>query len=136
GLSGSHDLPAAFASLLDDGLDRGEGALTRSAAQARVIASPALADDERLPVAWREAALAEGFRALLSVPVESPRHGPGGLVAVFFDDERAFSEDDIELARHLAEAARGALERSELFEAQRTARALAQQLTRTGRLLT
>src|SRR5204862_5235893 len=58
------------------------------------------------------------------------------LVAVFFDDERAFSEDDLELARHLANATRGALERSELFEAERSARALAQQLTRTGRLLT
>jgi hypothetical protein len=41
----------------------------------------------------------------------------------------------VELARHLGDAARGALERSELFEAERTARALAQQLTRTGRLL-
>src|SRR5207302_6765520 len=49
---------------------------------------------------------------------------------------RSFSEDDLELARHLADATRGALERSELFEAERGARALAQQLTRTGRLLT
>ena len=48
----------------------------------------------------------------------------------------SFSDDDLELARHLADATRGALERSELFEAERSARALAQQLTRTGRLLT
>src|SRR6185369_17891866 len=60
----------------------------------------------------------------------------GGLVAVLFTEERVFTEDDLELARHLAEATRGALERSELFEAERSARALAQQLTRTGRLLT
>src|SRR5262249_1797755 len=39
------------------------------------------------------------------------------------------------LARHLAGAARGALERSELFERERTSRALAQQLARTGGLL-
>ena len=60
----------------------------------------------------------------------------GGLVVVFFNEERVFTDDDLELARHLADATRGALERSELFEAERTARALAQQLTRTGRLLT
>jgi signal transduction histidine kinase len=55
---------------------------------------------------------------------------------VFFSEPHAFSEEDLELARHLADAARGALERSELFEAERAARALAQQLARTGRLLT
>ena len=58
------------------------------------------------------------------------------MVAVFFAEERVFTEDDLELARHLADVTRGALERSELFEAERSARALAQQLTRTGRLLT
>jgi PAS domain S-box-containing protein len=57
-------------------------------------------------------------------------------VLVFFAEERSFTEDDLELARHLADATRGALERSELFEAERSARGLAQQLTRTGRLLT
>ena len=59
----------------------------------------------------------------------------GGLVVAFFTEERAFTDDDLELARHLADATRGALERSELFEAERGARALAQQLTRTGQLL-
>ena len=54
---------------------------------------------------------------------------------VFFEGQRLFTDDDLELARHLADATRGALERSELFEAERTARALAQQLARTGRLL-
>src|SRR5262249_44390353 len=40
------------------------------------------------------------------------------------------------LAQHLAGAAGGALERSELYEYERTSKALAQQLARTGRLLT
>ena len=49
---------------------------------------------------------------------------------------RPFTDDDLELARsQLAQAARGALERSELYEAERNARALAQQLARTGSLL-
>jgi two-component system phosphate regulon sensor histidine kinase PhoR len=68
--------------------------------------------------------------------VDSPRETGRGLVLIFFAEERSFSDDDLELARHLADATRGALERSELFEAERGARALAQQLTRTGRLLT
>ena len=68
--------------------------------------------------------------------MDSPRDDGRGLVLIFFAEERSFSEDDLELARHLADATRGALERSELFEAERGARALAQQLTRTGRLLT
>src|SRR5438132_393859 len=84
---------------------------------------------------WHEAAAADGYRALLAVPVETPRDEAGGLVVVFFGEERVFTEDDLELARHLADATRGALERSELFEAERTARALAQQLARTGSLL-
>jgi two-component system phosphate regulon sensor histidine kinase PhoR len=70
------------------------------------------------------------------VPVEAPRGEGRGLVLIFFTVERSFTDEDLELARHLADATRGALERSELFEAERSARALAQQLSRTGRLLT
>jgi len=134
-LTGSHELPDALARLFAGTVAEGE-VLGRSAANGRVVASPSLAEDERVPVAWREAAARSGFAALLSVPVVSPRDGPGGLVAIFFDEPRSFSEDDLELARHLAGAARGALERSELFEAERSARSLAQQLARTGRMLT
>jgi two-component system phosphate regulon sensor histidine kinase PhoR len=135
-LAGSHELPPAFADVLSRGIPDGEGALARAATQSRVIAVPALADDDRLPEQWRADAAQAGFQSLLSIPVETPRHETGGLVVVFFAEERVFSEDDLELARHLADATRGALERSELFEAERSARALAQQLTRTGRLLT
>src|SRR5207237_6424551 len=58
-----------------------------------------------------------------------------GLVVVLFARERLFADEDLEVARHLGDAARGALERSELFEAERTARALSQQLARTGSVL-
>jgi PAS domain S-box-containing protein len=135
-LAGSYQLSDRFAAVLRDGLERGDGPLVRAAEQGRVIAAPALADDERLPEAWREVAGGSGYQALLAVPVESPRDEGGGVVAVLFAAERVFTDDDLELARHLADATRGALERSELFEAERSARALAQQLTRTGRLLT
>jgi PAS domain S-box-containing protein len=136
-LTGSHELPSRLRDVLAAGLGADDGPLGRTAAQARVIAAPALADDDRLPKAWREIAAAEGYHALLSVPVAPPRQDAGGgIVVAFFTDARAFSDDDLELAQHLADATRGALERSELFEAERGARALAQQLTRTGQLLT
>src|SRR6266566_6703688 len=134
--AGSHGLPQQFAAALAEGVEESDGLLARSAAQARVLAAPRLTGDERLPEAWRTAAEREGYHALLAVPVASPRNEGAGLVIVVFTEERIFSEDDLELARHLANATRGALERSELFEAERSARALAQQLTRTGRLLT
>ncbi len=135
-LAGSHDLATGLAEQLESGLDEDDGALGRAAAHARVLAAPALADDERLPAQWRSAVAHAGYRALLSIPIDAKLHEAGGVVVVFFTEERVFSEDDLELARHLADATRGALERSELFEAERGARALAQQLARTGRLLT
>jgi PAS domain S-box-containing protein len=135
-LAGRFELSERFTALLGEGVEEGDGPLARAAAQSRVIAAPTLVDDDRLPKEWRKAAEADGYRALLAVPVSVPRSDPGGLVAVLFADERVFTDDDLELARHLADATRGALERSELFEAERSARALAQQLTRTGRLLT
>jgi PAS domain S-box-containing protein len=133
---GTHELPPALRELLAGGVDESHGPVARSALQGHVLASPSLTEDERLPEEWRRAAAEAGYRALLSVPVVAPRGSGGNLVLIFFPDERTFSEDDLELARHLADATRGALERAELFEAERSARALAQQLTRTGRLLT
>jgi PAS domain S-box-containing protein len=127
-VEGAHRLPER----LRGALTGGEGPLLRAAQEGRVLASPSLQADERIPQAWRDAAAESGFAALLAIPVERA----DGLVAVLFEEERVFSDDDLELARHLADATRGALERSELFEAERAARALAQQLTRTGRLLT
>jgi PAS domain S-box-containing protein len=126
-MAGSHEVPASLVDSL-----AADGTLARAANESRIIAAPRLAEDERIPDEWRNS----GYGALLAIPVVAPREETGGLVAVFFADERVFTDDDLELARHLADATRGALERSELFEAERSARALAQQLTRTGRLLT
>jgi len=121
-VAGSHELPPSFPESL-----AGDGTLARAAAEGRIVAAPRLADDDRIPDDWR----VSGYGALLAIPEQS-----GGIVVVFFAGEHVFTDDDLELARHLSDATRGALERSELFEAERSARALAQQLTRTGRLLT
>jgi PAS domain S-box-containing protein len=129
-LAGSHELPDVLRDLLARGLSTTETALPRAAEQSRLLAAPRLEDDDRFSERWRGVA-----SSLLAVPVDTPFHGSGGLVIVFFERRRDFTDDDLELARHLADATRGALERSELFEAERTSRALAQQLARTGSLL-
>jgi PAS domain S-box-containing protein len=130
---GGHELPLTLRATLA-GSEPGV-ALALAADERRIVAAPDLAADERFDVGWRQAAGAAGVAALLAVPVESPRSGGAGLALVLCDEPREFTDEDVELARHLADAARGALERSQLFEAERTSRALAQQLARTGGLL-
>ncbi len=134
GPAGAFELPPRLARFLDEGVSE-DSSLGRAAAERRVLAAPAVADDERFADVWRDLAVKTPYTSLLSVPVETPRRETAGLVIVFFADERLFTDDDLELARHLADAARGALERSELFEAERTSRTLAQQLARTGSVL-
>ena len=133
---GTYELPVDLGDIFEQRAAELHGLLFRAAAEGRILVSSSIADDERLLGDLRDAAAANGYRSLISVPVEAPRDAGRGLVLIFFAEERSFSDDDLELARHLADATRGALERSELFEAERGARALAQQLTRTGRLLT
>ena len=130
-LEGLHNLPGLLVQFLENGLGEPSGPLRTAARNRRVLAAPRIEDDERFDEEWRNVAQESGYRALLAVPVESPR-SEFALVLVFFAEERRFADDDLELARNLAGAARGALERSELFEVERRARALAQQLARTG----
>ena len=133
-LLGGHALPAPLRAALDDGVDPGGDALRLAADERRILASPEVAEDDRFSERWRELAGECGFRSLLVVPIEAGEEA-AGLVLVFFSDERTMRAEDLELARHLAGAGRGALERSMLFEAERTSRSLAQQLARTGSVL-
>jgi PAS domain S-box-containing protein len=133
--AGSAGAPATLTEALADGLPATAAVLRTAATDGRILASPDVAEDDRFETGWAELARECGYRSLLAVPVVDPRERESGLVIVFFTEERSFSDDDLELARQLADAARGALERSELFEAERTARALSQQLARTGSLL-
>jgi PAS domain S-box-containing protein len=134
-LTGARDVPSGVAALASDGLPPGASVLVAAARERRIIAVPAITNDERFDSAFRDDVVSAGFRSLLAVPVEVERGEATGLVVVFFAEEHAFGDDDLELAVHLAGATRAALERSELFEAERTSRALAQQLSRTGSLL-
>jgi two-component system, OmpR family, phosphate regulon sensor histidine kinase PhoR len=134
-LAGLHGLPGLLVRFLEEGLGEPGGPLRSCARGRRVLAAPRLRDDGRFDREWQQVARECGYGSLLAVPVEGPRSEEGALVLVFFVEERRFADDDLELARNLAGAARGALERSELFEAERRSRALAQQLARSGVLL-
>ena len=133
-LAGSHELPAEVADFLQGGL-ADPGPLHEGALRKRVLASPDLATDDRFGEDWGTLAESAGFRSLVAVPVEAPRREQTGVGIVFFAEEQAFADDEIELAHRLASAARGALERAELYEAERRNRAIAQQLARTGTFL-
>ena len=121
-LAGTHQLPESLRSL------EPPPALVEAAADARVVSAARIREDERFGAEWQ----GEQFESLLAIPVE----GDGrGLVIVFFAEARSFAIDDLELARHVATATRAALERSRAFESERIARALSQQLARTGSTL-
>jgi two-component system phosphate regulon sensor histidine kinase PhoR len=128
-VAGSHRLPASVSDLLSEGLPESAEILAAFARERRVLASRDVSADDRFEHEWRAAA-AGNFASMLALPLE--HRGQGGLVLVFFPTEHAFTDDDLELAGHLSRAARGALERSDLYEAERTAHALARQLARTG----
>jgi PAS domain S-box-containing protein len=119
---GGHDVPDSVRAL-----DLPQ-AILEMAVDGQMLSAPSLQDDERFSDAWRSGT----FASLLAIPV--PGEG-SGIVLVLFREPRDFQREDLELAQQVAGAARGALDRSRLFEAERAARALSQQLARTGSLL-
>ena len=134
-LSGSQGLPEALRAAFA-GPDHAPAAVGDARRSREVLASRALRDDDRFASVWRDAAADCGFRSLLAVPVElGPEEAEQGIALVFFSGERRFTDEDLDLAQHLAGAARGALERAGLYEEERRGRSLAQQLARTATLL-
>jgi PAS domain S-box-containing protein len=131
-LAATGGLPSALAEALAQGVPESADCLRAAVDDNRLLASPDVTQDDRFEHAWRELGHAARFRGLLAVPVVSPRADRSGILIVFFSEHRDFVDEDLAVARHLGDAARGALERSDLFEAERTARALSQELARTG----
>src|SRR5262245_13732518 len=134
-LAAGHELPAPLAAQLAQGVPDSAATLVPCAKERRTLASSELLEDDRFGGEWRDLARETGYRSLLAIPIESPQRDQGGLALVFFAEPRTFTDDELELAQHLAGAARGALARSELFETERSSRALSQQLARMGGLL-
>ena len=130
-LAGSYELaPRLTAHLADAAAE-----LTDCARGGNVLASRRLGDDGRFGEGLAKAAEADDRGSLLAVPLPEPGGEGTGLVLVFFQGERSFGDEQLELAGHVAAAARGALERSDLYERERRLRSLAQRLARAGREL-
>jgi two-component system, OmpR family, phosphate regulon sensor histidine kinase PhoR len=130
-LAGAHDLPERLQGAFETGLPKGADVLAHVAEERRTIASAALDGDERFEEAFREVAEAA---SLLAIPVALPRGDRSALALVLFRQAHTFTDDDLDLAEQLAARAKAALSRSELFEVERRARLLAQQLADTGAL--
>jgi PAS domain S-box-containing protein len=130
-LAGSHELSEQLANYLRNDA----AALTACARGGKLLASRRLIDDERFGEGLGRAAEAANRRSLLAVPLPEPAGRGVGLVLVFYAAEEVFDDEQLALAERVAGAARGALERSELYERERRSRALAQRLARAGREL-
>ena len=133
-VAGSHDLPDGVQRALADGLDEAAAPFGAAAREERIVTATSLTDDDRFDEDLRKLLAKAGYHSLLCAPVAGVR-GESNAVVVLFSGERHFSDDDLALARHLADAAQGALERSELFEAERRARGFSQRLAAIGGLL-
>lgn len=130
-LSGEYELAEPLATYLRED----PSALVACSRAGKVLASRRLRDDGRFGEGLADAAEAAGRRSLLAVPLAQPGAEELGVVLVFFAGEELFADAQLELAAQVAGAARGALERSELYERERRSRSLAQQLARAGREL-
>ncbi len=130
-LVGNAGVPASLATWLSSSADELEPLISNG----KVIASGELREDDRFAAAFRAELASAGAQALLAVPIAGARGDESGLVLVCFSSSHTFVDADLELARHVADAARGALRRGDLLEAERTARTLSQQLARTGSIL-
>jgi PAS domain S-box-containing protein len=130
-LAGSHEL----AEPLESYLQTDATALTACARGGKLLASRRLLDDGRFGEGLASAAASADRRSLLAVPLPEPSGRGAGLVLVFYAGEETFDDEQLALAERVAGAARGALERSELYERERRSRALAQRLARAGREL-
>jgi PAS domain S-box-containing protein len=130
-LGGAHDLPERLRGAFETGLPSGADVLAHAAQERRTLASAALESDDRFEDEFR--AVAEAA-SLLAIPVSLPRGDSSALALVLFREPHTFTDDDLDLAKQLAARAKAALARSELFEVERRARLLAQQLADTGAL--
>ena len=133
-VTGAHELPEALSNELADGLPDAASPFGAAAREERILTASELAEDDRFEEGLRKLLGDVGYKSLLCAPVAGPR-GEQDAVVVFFDQAGAFSDEDLALARHLAGAARGAIERSELFESERRARTFSQRLAALGALL-
>jgi PAS domain S-box-containing protein len=133
-LSGSHELPGDLRHGLAAGIPGHLSPLRAAAGEGRILSSSSLEGDDRFKESLRTLLTGQGYHSLIAAPVVGAQ-GQKHAVVVLFREERTFSDDDLALARHLTGAARGALDRAELFEGERRAHVFSQRLADIGGLL-
>jgi two-component system phosphate regulon sensor histidine kinase PhoR len=133
-VTGSHELPAALAEELAEGLPNSAAPFGVAAREERTLTAGAVTRDDRFAEHLRGLLADAGYASLLAAPVAGAS-GKRDAVVVLFSEVRAFTDDDLALAHHLTGAAQGAIERAELFEGERRARAFSQRLADVGGVL-
>ncbi len=134
-LAGSYELPPKLAAALAEGIPAAQTPLADAGRKGRMVVS-SLADDDRFDQAARELLTKSGYASLCAAPVARGENDFASVVVVFKADHE-FTDDDLTVAGHLSDAARGALERSELYESERRGRMLSEYLATVGaRLVT
>ncbi len=134
-LAGAYELPPRLAARLGEGIPAAQTPLADAGRKGRMIVS-SLRGDERFNPAARTLLTKSGYASLCAAPV-ARGEGEFATVVVLFKAEREFTDDDLAVAVHLSDAARGALERSELYESERRGRRLSEHLATVGaRLVT
>ena len=136
-LAAGADLPPKLAEALEDGLPESADCLRAAADDGHVLASPDVTRDDRFEQPWQSIGTrAADMARCLQIPAASPR------AETFCARRRVLCRASVSsrttISSSLAISAmprRRRLERSELFEAERTTRALSQQLARTGGVL-
>ena len=103
--AGGHELPDELRAL------ELPPALVEAAPDGHVLAATAVRDDERFDASWRNGAVCVAARD------PGARRAGRGSCSSSSASRAQFARDDLELAQQVAAAARGALERSRLFEA-------------------
>jgi PAS domain S-box-containing protein len=112
----------------------GGALLTLVAREGRVVLCADARSDRRVPAAERRRLLDAGQQSALCVPI-GPADAPAAVLGVVWDEPHAATDDDLELARHVATAAGAAIERAETLASERRARSRAQELQRIGGLV-
>ena len=134
-IEASHGVSSERRAEVENALAAPGPALVAAVAEGRIVSARAVEADERLDETLRATLGRAGYAALVSAPVEA-RDGSKAVV-VLFREPRALTDQDLALLRHVADAGSGALERSELFEAERRAHQLSERLAAIGaRLVT
>ncbi|HXV57516.1 MAG TPA: GAF domain-containing protein [Gaiellaceae bacterium] len=133
-LAAAHEAAETVRERFAAGVPETVGRFAWAARELRILSSGELAGDERFDPELRSLLTREGYGSLICAPVAGGRDQTY-VVVVLNRAARSFTDEDVLLARHLSDAARGALERSELFEAERRARTFSQRLARVGGVL-